>query len=384
MQRSNLFSLLLFVSLACLPSGIWAQNGQSQKFQGQDSLAVSNPANDNPNIKIHAQIDSLRILIGEQAHITLQVSVPKGTNVILPQISDTIVSGIEVLDVSKLDSLWLNNKQSLTLKQVYTITSFDSALYYVPPFEVSHDTTVYKSNSLALQVLSIPVDTLHKDKFFGPKDNMSLPYSWADWNLVVYLSLAYIVIIVLFVLIYRSYRDNKPIIRMVKVEPKLPPHEQALNDLKQIVVPEEIETKGTKKYYTQVTDAVRMYLCDRYSFNAMEMTSSEIIEELVSRCNKEQLDELKDLFGMADLVKFAKWSPDKRELSHHLDTAREFVDETKDEEIKDEKPEPTEIMITEGRSKRTTLMLIAGMAVLAIAGISSLVYILSLVYHLFR
>ncbi|MFA6832071.1 MAG: hypothetical protein WCR36_07360 [Bacteroidaceae bacterium] len=364
MQRSNLFGFLLFVSLACFSSGVQAQN----PF----------------DIKIDAKIDSLRILIGQQAHITLQVSVPSGTNVILPQINDTIISGIEVLNVSKLDSLWLNNKQSLTLKQVYTVTSFDSALYYIPPFEVQHDTTIYKSNSLALQVLTIPVDTIHKDKFFGPKENMSLAYGWVDWKPVVYLIIAFIVLVILLILIYRSYRDNKPIIRMVKVEPKLPPHEQAINDLKKIIIPNESEAKVAKEYYTQVTGAVRVYLCERYSFNAMEMTSSEIIEELVSRCNKEQLDELRDLFGMADLVKFAKWLPEKRELSHHLDTACEFVDETKVEKSEDEKPEPTEVMVTEGRSKRTTYMLIAGMTVLAISAAGSLVYMLSIVYHLFR
>ena len=30
------------------------------------------------------------------------------------------------------------------------------------------------------------------------------------------------------------YRDNKPIIRKVRVEPKLPPHEQALLDIERI------------------------------------------------------------------------------------------------------------------------------------------------------
>lgn len=379
MQRSNLFGLLLFASLACLSFSAQAQDKQLKDSPVQDATAKNNP-----DIKIHAKIDSLRILIGQQAHITLQVSVPKGTNVILPQINDTIISGIEVLDVSKLDSLWLNDKKSLTLQQVYTVTSFDSALYYVPPFEVLHDTTLYKSNSLALQVLSIPVDTLHKDKYFGPKENMSLNYGWVDWKPVLYLILTIIVLVLLFVLIYRSYRDNKPIIRMIKVEPKLPPHEQALNNLKKIVIPDESEAKVAKEYYTQVTDAVRIYLCDRYSFNATEMTSSEIIKELVSRCNKEQLNELKDLFSMADLVKFAKWLPEKRELSHHLETAREFVDETKVEKSEDEKPEPTEVMVTEGRSKKTTYTLIAGMTLLAMSAIGSLVYLLSVVYHLFR
>ncbi len=43
---------------------------------------------------------------------------------------------------------------------------------------------------------------------------------------------------------------------------------------------EKVWQKGrSKEYYTELTDTLRTYIQDRFGFNAMEMTSSEIIED---------------------------------------------------------------------------------------------------------
>ena len=36
-----------------------------------------------------------------------------------------------------------------------------------------------------------------------------------------------------------------------------------------------------KLYYTELTEVLRTYIKDRFGFNALEMTSSEIIEHLL-------------------------------------------------------------------------------------------------------
>ena len=73
--------------------------------------------------------------------------------------------------------------------------------------------------------------------------------------------------------------DNKPIIRKVKVEPKLPPHQLAMQEIERIKN-EKVWQKGEpKEYYTELTDALRTYIKDRFGFNALEMTSTEIIDK---------------------------------------------------------------------------------------------------------
>lgn len=85
----------------------------------------------------------------------------------LPLLRDTLVTGVEILDVAKPDTQLLNNNKRWLISQVYTITSFDSALYYLPPFEVFVNDQSYRSKALALKVYSVPVDTLHPDQFLA-------------------------------------------------------------------------------------------------------------------------------------------------------------------------------------------------------------------------
>ena len=86
----------------------------------------------------------------------------------------------------------LNDGRRSLITQEYTVTSFDSALYYLPPMEVLVDNKAYRSKALALKVYSMPVDTLHPDQFFGPKPVMKAPFAWEDW----YMSIACAVLFV--------------------------------------------------------------------------------------------------------------------------------------------------------------------------------------------
>ena len=333
-------------------------------------------------VTVEAKIDSLQILIGEQAKIELEVSSNANQIVVFPTFRDTLIRGVEVLDVSKQDTQYLNNKQRMVIKQEYTITSFDSALYYLPPMKVEVDNQAYKSNPLALKVYSIPVDTLNPDAFFGQKAVMKPDFVWDDWYGLMACSVLAIPLLILLIYLIIRIRDNKPIIRKVKVEPKLPPHQAAMQEIERIKS-EKVWQKGEpKEYYTQLTDAIRTYIRDRFGFNALEMTSAEIIERLLEENDKEAIKDLKDLFQTADLVKFAKHNPLMNENDANLMNAIEFVDETKVQEDENAKPQPTEITIIEKRSLRTKIILGCGIALLSVAIVASLIYIGTQLYNL--
>ena len=133
------------------------------------------------SVTVDASIDSLQILIGEQAKIKIQVSLDANKRAIFPVYNDTIIKGVEIVDIAKPDTQYLNDRKRLMITQEYTVTSFDSALYYLPPMKVLVDNKPYLSKALALKVYSIPVDTVHADKFFGPKTIMQAPVVWSGW-----------------------------------------------------------------------------------------------------------------------------------------------------------------------------------------------------------
>jgi len=138
-----------------------------------------------------------------------------------------------------------------------------------------------------------------------------------------------------------------------------------------------------KEYYTELTDVVRIYIHERFGFNAMEKTSAEIIDYLQESKDKEAIEDLRQLFMTADLVKFAKYAPMLNENDMNLVTAIEFINRTKMEPDPDAKPLPTEITIEEKRSRRTKIALIAGVVLLSVAVLFLLYQVGTDLYNLF-
>lgn len=327
------------------------------------------------SVTVEAKIDSLQILIGEQAKIQLQVAMDAKQRAVFPIYTDTLIRGVEIVEIAKADTQYLNDRQRLLITQEYTVTSFDSALYYLPPMTVSVDNKAYRSKALALKVYSIPVDTLKPDQFFGQKSVMKPAFAWEDFYGLIACSILALPLLALLIYFIVRLRDNKPIIRKVKVEPKLPPYQMAMKEFERIKS-EKVWQKGRPKdYYTELTDAIRNYIKDRFGFNALEMTSSEIIDNLLEIKDKEAISDLKILFQTADLVKFAKHDPQMNENDANLINAIEFINETKQLEEVNQKPQPTEITIIEKRSLRTKILLICGIVLLSLSLLGAFIYI---------
>ena len=323
-------------------------------------------------VSVEATIDSLQLLIGEQTKVRLQVSMDANQKLRLPVVADTLVRGVEVLDVAKPDTQLLNDNKRWLISQEYTITSFDSALYYLPPFEVLVNDQSYRSEAQALKVYSVPVDTLHPDQFFGPKGVQEVPLTWDDVAPLVYALLLMIILGGVSVFFVIRYRNNKPIIKIIKVEPKLPPHLAAMKKIETIKADKVAKREDPKAYYTELTDVIRIYIKERFGFNAMEMTSAEIIERLLEEKDKESIHDLKVMFETADLVKFAKYAPLMNENDMNLVNAVDFINQTKIEEDPNAKKEPTEIKVEEKRSKQGRIALLCSIAITGVAALIAL------------
>lgn len=334
------------------------------------------------NVTVDASIDSLQLLIGEQAKIKLEVSMDAKQKLQLPFLRDTIIKGVEIIDIAKPDTQMLNDGKRMLIQQEYTVTSFDSALYFLPPFEVMVNGELHRSKALALKVYSVPVDTLHPEQFFGPKTVRAVPITWDDVSAIVWLTLLMLALGGLAYYLFIRYKDNKPIIKKIKIEPKLPPHQLALKEIERIKEDKSLRSNDPKTYYTELTDVLRTYMEERFGFNAMEMTSAEIIDKLKEINDKESIKDLMFLFQTADLVKFAKHAPLMNENDMNLVNAVDFINNTKVETDPNAKPEPTEITVEEKRSKEGRMILLASMGVIGIAIVVILYKVLSGIYNL--
>ena len=321
-------------------------------------------------VQAEAKIDSLQLFIGQQTDLTLSVTYDATQKLVMPDIKlgQELVPNIEVVSVGKPDTAVLNDGKRLTVSQTYTITPWDSSFYYLPPMQVMVDSQTYESNSLALKVYTVDIDTLHLDQFFPPNGIMELTFSWEEWKLVALgLWLLLLMAACIGVLIYHVMH-GKPIVRFVRRKKKLPPHQVAMDEIERIKSERKWAEEDSKEYYTLLTDTLRNYIRDRYGFNAMEMTSSEIIDRLISENNEEALDELREIFRTADLVKFAKYSTLINENDANLVSAIEYVNQTKIEVDPNAKPEPE--IIKETDEKRLTQIKIMRVAIIVLIVLS--------------
>ncbi len=334
------------------------------------------------NVTVNAEIDSCQRLIGEQAKITLEVTANTGSRIVFPNFDKELVEGIEIVHKAQPDTQYLNDKKRIEITEVYTVTSFDSSLYVIPPFEVLVDGDPYYSKELAMAVYMMPVDTANIDAFFGPKDIWRTSLSWEDVEDSFWLFLLFILLAAAFTWVLIRYKNNKPVIRIVKIKPKLPSHVVALKEIERIKADEKWRAGGlSKEYYTELTDAVREYLNDRFGFNATEMTTAEIVDNLMRVSDKETIKELEELLVMADLVKFAKFEPAMNENDRNILNAIEFVNRTKIA-VTEENPQPTEKKIVNKRSQKEKRLLLFTVVVLAILSIILFVMFVCELYYL--
>lgn len=334
-------------------------------------------------VTVDAKIDSTHIFIGEHVGITLEVSADQGKKVELPDYDSLqhIIPGIEFVSSTKTDTNYINGGKRMLLSKKYIITSFDTALYYIPPMVVKVGKDEFKSKNLALKVYTFDVDTLHLDSIFGIKGEMEPPFVWEDWTLMLGLSLIVLVVALMLIYVVIRLKDNKPIIRHIRLKPRVAPHKVAMQNIERIKKEKIWQSEDSKEYYTQLTDTLRKYINERYGFNAMEMTSDEIIQRLSEVNDEQAISELRDLLQTADLVKFAKYNALINENDRNLVSAIEYINQTKIEE--EVKPQPTEIVVVEHRSKVTKNILVFSVCIAVVVLISVVAYMIYRIFFLY-
>lgn len=282
---------------------------------------------------IDVRIDSAAILIGEQTvlHTTVTADRDRPVQIVIPM--DTLMRGVEVLALSSPDSSVIENNR-LLIKQDILITSFDSALYLLPPLKVIDGVDTVYSNQVALKVSTIPVDVDKPEEFFDIKEVWRPPFVLADYYLYIFGVLITLFLICVIGYIVQRLRNKKPLLPFKQEEPKLPPHEQAIKELTDIKTQKLWQQGRNKEYYTLITDTLRRYIVERFGANALEMTSGEILEFIKKNTDAESVfANLKQILQLSDLVKFAKLHPlpDENDLS--MMNAYLFVNQTKIEEV---------------------------------------------------
>lgn len=283
------------------------------------------------------------ILIGDQTVWNLELEVEEGASLaVLPYElalkGDTTGAKVEPLTRFELDTAAFEGGK-VKINAKILLTSFDSGLYRLPaPLFILNgadgpDTLRVESPLLA--VTDMDIDTtgyVMKDI----KGNVKYPLTFKEIALYVLILLAAVAIIYLTIRYIRYRRQNRDFFGRPIVQD--PPHIVALRKLDRLRVEKLWQSGREKQYYTAITDVLREYIDKRYNIGAREMTSAEILDNLKDKQIEERAySDLEELLERADLVKFAKFSPDTVSNEEAVPKAVRFVNSTFMQEMEQEK-----------------------------------------------
>jgi hypothetical protein len=196
--------------------------------------------------------------------------------------------------------------------------------------ELSGQTTKYKPEMRQAQMIhvNIPGDSKAEEVQMAPiSDILREGWHLADFTWL-FVAIALTALILFMILrpkharINAFKKQNEPVIVR-------PAHEIAMEKL------DELKSKGLwqqgfiKEYQSELTYILREYLENRYQIKALESTTQEIVSDLqVHQLETGDIQMLKDLLQIADLVKFAKAKPDVNIHERFFQQAVDFVKST--------------------------------------------------------
>lgn len=277
--------------------------------------------------RITAAIDSTVLEMGSRAVITLNIADASHSGTLTglpPELSEP--ADQEAFDFSSIETD--------TTPGGYTVRVGVQAWYpgvvVLPPFGYATGSDTAYSEPLTIKIMPVAMDSTQQlNPYEGP---VAPPRKWydhiPDWAVFALLGLVVAAALAAVALMYRNYRRHGSIL-VPKPKP-IDPYAEAKAALEDLRRRRLAESGQEKEFYTHLIDILRLYLQRRFDINAMEMSSTQILESL--RRNPETRDNqprIKQILELADFVKFAKVRPMPDDNVKAFQAIEQFVESTK-------------------------------------------------------
>ncbi len=291
-------------------------------------LLAAVPAAWGGNVTFKAKLDSATLLMGKTTTLHLEITQDKGARGFFPNEQlDTLSAMIEIAERPAADTIDLDNNR-IQINRDLIIQSFDSGMWIIKPipYVVNGDTAF--CNQLTLKVL--PVDVSQMKDIHDIKPVEEVPFRLFDWLPDYWWAwLLGLLLIGAGIWAYHKYY-KKGINPLKPTRKRLPPYEEAMINLQNLKAAQLWQQGQEKEYFTGLTDILRVYIDRRFGINAVEMTSTQIMDKI--RQNEDAhiaKEQLNNVLEIADFVKFANMHTlaDDNEIA--FQRAVNFVEQTK-------------------------------------------------------
>lgn len=286
------------------------------------SASLASPALSAGKVSVSSSLDRSEITVGDLIIYTIEVRHPEGYKITAPPL------GSELGEFLIRDFERPKNKKEAGMvieRMSYKITTYITGKVTIPEMTVNWESPSGEKGEVPVSAMEInvrSVTTREALSIRGLKEPVNIPVKMWPYYLAGFGAIA-AAIGIAGLAYYLHRRRLRP---EAEASPLLiTPEELALNALQALK-----NTADTLIYYSTISETIRRYIETRFYIDALERTTSEIesalkaAQKLPGGVNEDALE----LLYQADLVKFAKFVPEKSRMKGDLQIAVSIIERT--------------------------------------------------------
>jgi hypothetical protein len=333
----GLWGARLAVAIAAIASApaAWAAPASVARAATPTTAPASQELSDPDAPSIAARVPPGQYYIGDQFPLVVTAIGRAGIQVHLPARLE--LQPFDVIDVQQSSEPTGDGRMEYQF--TLTISAYDTGKLSIPPVPITYLSLTGDARTVSTQPIALEIRSLLANEP-SPQLKESLPpiaVYQRNWTLVIVGAVLFGIAVVAAGTVLVAAALRRRAARAVPPAPPRPAIDVALEKLQALVQAGDFSRDDYKPFYFTLSEIVREYLGHRYGFESLELTTTELVDELVARCAepppdgspKAHLDQIQGWLASTDLVKFAKYLPTDSEARTRLAEATALLEATR-------------------------------------------------------
>lgn len=260
---------------------------------------------------VKATVSKNKLLLGEPVTLTVQALVPDSSAArFTGQLTFDHFEALKDPEITTGET-----KSGTEIKAIYTITSFDSGHWVIPPISIAP----LQSDSIAMDVVfTSPFDSTQAYHDIKDVVDVKVPKKKNDWW---YYAAAGAVLLALVTWQLLRKKQTPPPATPPAV-PGINPYDEAMQMLDQLMA----DKPAVKQFYSRLTEIFRLYVFRKKGILSLQKTTDDLVLQVKPLVpEKEQFDRLSQTLRLADFVKFARYIPGEEDNHTSLTEIRKTI-----------------------------------------------------------
>lgn len=264
---------------------------------------------------VKASLDKENAHIGDIIKYTVKAELPGAAYLAVNK--DIIFENYETVNVSAAHLSEEPNIYVIT----FSLTAYETGILSLEPVGIAYVTASGDRKMFFTPRAKVLVDSVLNRNPEGIKDIKPLKKLKIKPK---YIAGMILVLALLAVLIISLIKDAAKKIK--KADIVVDPQTEALISMGNLLESGAIKNGEPRMVYYRMSEILRIYISKKYNFNAMEMTSTELLKKLetivpvyITR------RDLKDCFKIFDLARYAGFQPSETDMTESFEKTKEFI-----------------------------------------------------------